>query len=961
MLTSLRTCLLPVFFFLIFSINGYSQSGTIRGQVIDNASGESLIGATVVIAGTTNGTSTDFDGKFEIGASPGAYDLKVSFVSFEDIIITGVLVKAGEVTLLEGIRLKESVAQLEAVLVTAHMIRNSEAALLTVKRKSANLLDGISAANFRKIGDSDAADAARRVTGVSVEDGKYVYVRGLGDRYSKTTLNNVDIPGLDPDRNSLQMDIFPTSLIDNMLVMKSSVAEMPADFTGGVVNIETKDFPDEKIVDISFSVGYNPAMHFNNDYLTYDGGGKDLLGHDDGTRALPEEARNSTIPSPVSGDSDDKVYTFLRKFNPVLGARKRTSFMDYSLGFSFANQIALRGDKKLGFIVTATYKNSTKFYDDVVYGEYQRIIDPSVYELRYATIQNGSIGENNVLLGGLGGLALKTKRTKLMLTAMHLQNGESKAGQFFIDNDGAAVGQSGYFASSDNLEYTQRGLTNLLLNGEHYNEDGSWKVDWRISPTLSNISDPDIRKTAFTIDNVDTAFVAGAGGYPSRIWRNLDELNLVGKIDATKEYSFLRKPAKLKFGVSHVYKERDYEILSYNLQFFGMQPDFDADPNNVLRDENLYPNGTVYYSSGNNTPNPNEYNSTVENTGVYISNEFALFSRLKTVLGLRAEKYVQRHTGRDVEYASFGTGNNLDDDIVLDALDLFPSANIIYALNDQQNLRLSYSRTIARPSFKELSFAQILDPITNRIFNGGLFRYSDWDGKLTETRIDNFDIRWELFMEGGQLISLSGFYKTFDRPIELVRIPEQQTSTEYQPRNVGDGQLFGAEIEVRKSLDFISPSLDNFTIAGNFTFVQSEIDMTDREYNSRKAYEKEGQSIERTRQMAGQAPYIINGGFTYENSDLGFDAGLFYNVKGPTLAIVGAGLFPDVFAQPFHSLNFNLNKSFGQDGKLAMHFNVSNILSDVREEVYVGFGARDQYFTKFNPKTSITAGLKYSF
>jgi hypothetical protein len=216
-------------------------------------------------------------------------------------------------------------------------------------------------------------------------------------------------------------------------------------------------------------------------------------------------------------------------------------------------------------------------------------------------------------------------------------------------------------------------------------------------------------------------------------------------------------------------------------------------------------------------------------------------------------------------------------------------------------------------------------------------------------------------MEGGQLISLSGFYKTFDRPIELVRIPEQQTSTEYQPRNVGDGQLFGAEIEVRKSLDFISPSLDNFTIAGNFTFVQSEIDMTDREYNSRKAYEKEGQSIERTRQMAGQAPYIINGGFTYENSDLGFDAGLFYNVKGPTLAIVGAGLFPDVFAQPFHSLNFNLNKSFGQDGKLAMHFNVSNILSDVREEVYVGFGARDQYFTKFNPKTSITAGLKYSF
>ena len=953
---------LPAFIvFLLTSLSAYSQSGIIRGQVIDDANGETLLGVTVVVKGTTTGAVTDFDGKFEIKLAPGIYDIQASFVSYETVTVTGVAVEDGGVAVLDGIRLREAIAELSEVVVTAEVIRTSETALLTVKKKSPNLMDGISAANFRKIGDSDASDAVKRVTGVSVEEGKYVYVRGLGDRYTKTTLNNVDIPGLDPDRNSLQMDIFPTNLIDNMVVMKSAVAELPADFTGGVVNVETKDFPDEKIFNVSASFGYNPSMHFNSDYITSEGGSTDFLGYDNGARRLPEEANREMIPSPVSRDSEEEVKSFLKKFNPTLGAKKQTSFMDYNFGASLANQIALSGDRKLGYILSASYKNTTRYYDDVLYGEYQRMIDPSIYELRYATIQNGVIGENSAFLGGLGGLALKTSRSKLKLTLMHLQNGESRAGKFFIDNDGAATGQSGYFASSNNLDYSQRALTNVLLNGEHYNSNGSWKIDWRLSPTFSSITDPDVRKTAFTLTAVDTSFIAGAGGNPSRIWRYLDELNMVGKVDLTKDYKLLGESAKLKFGASHVYKQRDYEILSYNLQFFGRQPDFSGDPNKVLTDENLYPNGTLYYTSGNNSPNPNAYNSNVNNTGIYVSNEFEPFSHLKAIIGLRGENYVQRHTGRDVEHANSGNGNNLDNEKVLDSFDLFPSANFIYGLSDQQNLRFSYSRTIARPSFKELSFAQILDPITNRYFNGGLFKYSDWDGKLTETRIDNLDLRWETFMRNGQLLSVSAFYKTFDNPIELVRIPEQQTTTEYQPRNVGDGRLMGAEVEVRKSLDFVAPALERFSVSGNFTLVKSSIDLTNREFNSRKTYEKEGQTIQRTRQMAGQAPYIINGGLSYEDSDLGFDAGLFYNVKGPTLAIVGAGLFPDVFAQSFHSLNFNLNKSFGPGQSSSVSLNVSNILNDVREEVYTGFRAENQYFSRFSPGTAVSIGVKYGF
>ena len=255
---------------LLFSLIGllvssivFAQTGTIRGTVIDDATGEGLFGVTAVVKGTTLGTVSDFEGNFELKLEPGTYDLKISFISYETMTISGVNVVTDEVVVFGTLRLKESAQELEEVIVTAEVIRQSESALLTVKRKSANVLDGISAQSFRKIGDANAAAAIKRVSGVSIQEGKYVYVRGLGDRYTKSNLNGLDIPGLDPDRNTLQMDIFPTNLIDNIIVVKSFTADLPADFTGGVVNIETKDFPEERTLNVSGSLGYNPSMHFN--------------------------------------------------------------------------------------------------------------------------------------------------------------------------------------------------------------------------------------------------------------------------------------------------------------------------------------------------------------------------------------------------------------------------------------------------------------------------------------------------------------------------------------------------------------------------------------------------------------------------------------------------------------------------------------------------------------------------
>ncbi len=956
---------------LLSGLSVFSQKGTIRGTVLDGETGEPLFAGNVVLKGTLIGTTTDFDGKFEIQADPGAYVLELSFIGLNTVSITDVVVKAGEVTIIDPVTLELSSSQLGEVVITAEATRNSEQAILVEKKKSPNVIDGISSAKLRKTGDSDAGDAAKRVTGVSVEGGKYVYVRGLGDRYTKTMLNGVDIPGLDPDRNAIQIDIFPTNLMSNMTVLKTGVAELPADFSGGLVNIETKSFPEREVFTVSGGLGYNPSMHFNSDYITYDGGNTDFLGFDNGARELSEAGKSSPSPNPFFSGTTEEVSAFNRSFNSTLGAIKQNSFMDFDLGVSAGNQKVLESGNKFGYIFSATYKNSTRFYDDIVYGEYFRNGSSTIYDNDAATIQKGSLGENNVLLGGLAGLAFKTYKSKYRFTLMHLQNGESTASQFYVLNSDDIIGQSGYQAYANNLTYSQRALTNAMLSGDHHLQEGKWDIEWKLSPTLSNITEPDLRRTAFTLQSGDSIFSAGQGGNPSRIWRYLDEVNTVENIDFTLNMKSYGRDSKLKFGASHLFKMRDYQILSFDLQSTGSGYRYDGDPNHVLLDSNVYSAGQLYYQSQNSTngePNPNEYSSNVNSFGAYTSFEFSPTSRFKTIVGLRAEYYIQKHTGRDQLGArNDPSGNVLDNEVVLDALDLFPSANIIFAVNENQNLRFSYFRSIARPSFKELSFAQILDPVTNRTYNGGLLPYNDtannnvWSGELISTRVNNFDFRYEIFGERGELISVSAFVKLFNDPIELVRIPTGQTNPEFQPRNVGDGQVFGGEFEFRKNLGVISSTLDKLSFSTNITVVYSQINMTDVEFTARKAYEKEGETIKSTRAMAGQAPYIINGGLQYDDVEKNFSVGLFYNVKGPTLEVVGGGIFPDVYAQEFHSLNLTLSKSFGKDSRSSVSIKASNILNDVRESFYVGYEAQDAIFSQYTPGTAFSIGYSYKF
>jgi hypothetical protein len=792
-----------------------------------------------------------------------------------------------------------------------------------------------------------------------------VFVRGLGDRYTKTVLNSMDIPGLDPDRNSLQMDIFPTSVIDNIIVIKSFTADLPADFTGGVVNIETKDFPEEKKAKVSASLGYIPSMHFNNDYLTYEGGKTDWIGYDDGTRDIPA---TENVPfyseAVVNPDGPDGIRfrEILDGFNPTMAAMKQKSFMDFSIDASAGNQIN-REKVSWGYNAAISYKNNTDYFEDAEFGRYGLSSDPDVNEMELREFQQGDIGVNYVLISGMAGVALKTKKSKYRLNFLHLQNGESKAGVFDYNKTNQGTEFKGY---QHNLEYGQRSLTNILLNGKHV-LGSKWDLEWKLSPTLSKIDDPDIRFTRYLVTDEGNLVIGTESGFPERIWRELEEVNYAGVAHVNKEYSVRGEKAKLQFGGAYTYRERDYIIRSYAINIRNIP--LTGDPDELFYPENLWPyegnvsRGTTYEARFEPT-NPNQFNANSMMGAGYISTELNPFNRMKTILGVRMESYTQRYTGQD----QLGT-IVLDNAKVLDAVDFFPSINFIYSLTENQNLRLSYTKTIARPSFKELSYAEIFDPITGRTFVGGLFRDANdvagieyWDGNLESTYIQNVDLRWEFYQPGGQTIALSGFYKHFNNPLELVQYFTLVGA--FQPRNVGDGQVYGAELEIRKNLDFVGGFAQNFSFNANVTYAKSQVELSATELQSREDNARTGQTVDDYRDMAGQAPYLINAGISYNGGEKGFwqnlEAGLYYFVQGQTLFIVGIADRPDIYTVPFHSLNLNANKSFGKNNRMQLGFKIDNILNNTKETVYKSYGASDQYFSRLSPGTKFTVRFGFN-
>ncbi|TXE12741.1 TonB-dependent receptor [Seonamhaeicola algicola] len=941
----MKNILIVLIVFVIGSFNvANAQSGILAGNVIDgDYNNEPLAFANILVKGTTTGTTSDFDGKYQLDLEAGTYTILFSFVGYETKEISGVVIKSGQVTDLDVTLASNA---LDEIVITTSVKRNTESAALALQKKSATLLDAMSAQTIKASGAGNLASAVKSVPGVSVEGGKYVYVRGLGDRYTKSTLNGVDIPGLDPDRNTIQMDIFPTNILDNIVVVKSAAAEYPADFTGGVVDIITKDFPTKFEASISVGAGFNPDMHGKDNFLIGSGSDTDFWGYDDGTRAVPIH-RYQNIP----GTFDNKLLlnSLTSRFDSELRAQEETSKPNFDFGFTIGDQFTV-GDNKLGYMALFSYKNNTTFYENRVDGAYAfDFLDKSNNELQASRLSNGREGINNILVNGLVGLTFKTQRSKYKVNVLHIQNGESTGG-FYNQSIAGAVAGSGFEPiTKDAITYTERSVTNLLLNGDHtFGATNDWNFEWKLSPTFSKVHDKDHKITPLQLfDDGRYQITPSFATFPIRIWRFLQEENWASKFDFNKKYELGGRPAKLKFGGGYTYKFRDFSIDDWTFQ--NNEPIADGNPNNFLAPENLWnrdnENGTALISTDIFNAG-DAYEGEQNIAATYISNEFNISEKLKTILGLRAEVFTSYYTGRNNS-----SGEDFLRTKIIDEHDLFPSANVIYAVTEQANIRGSYYRTTARPSFKESSYSQIYDPITDRLFIGNI--------NVVPTYVNNFDLRFERFGEAGQMFAVSGFFKKFKDPIEKSFFAS--AATQLTVANLGDANVYGAELEFRQNLGFITEGLSNLKFSLNASYTKSELTMSDGEFESRVANARTGQTIDRERDMQGQAPFLINTSLNYTNDDLGLQSGLFFNMQGETLEVVGLGGVPDVYTKPFESLNFTLNKSFGEKKNSSIDLKVTNILGAEKESVFDAYNAEDKIFSLRQPGTEFSLGYTLKF
>ena len=938
--------LLTSFLFSFFALGQYGITGT----VIDGDFNEPLPFANILVLETGEGVTSDFDGKYTFELQAGTYSVQFSFVGYETKIITEIEVTNDEYTIIDVV-INSAAQGLEEVVVTVEAKRNTEASVLEIQKKSASLIDGISAQAFKKIGASTIASAVKSVPGVSVQGGKYVYVRGLGDRYSKSILNGIDIPGLDPDRNTIQMDLFPTNMLSNVLVIKSARADLPADFTGGVIDIITKDLPSKEEFSVSVSTAYNPDMHFNDNYLSYTGGSTDFLGFDDGSRK--NKIANSFLGNvfdPRLNQTElgmNLVNRISNQFNPQMAPQVSNSGMNFGFGITYGNQFNFENGHSFGVLGSVSYKSEQTLNENTQDNIFNFSPNKSVLTFEENRIQSGTIGGQNIIASTLFGMTYKTNTSKIKFNGLHIQNGQSTSGIFrqltrfsdFID------------FNKFNLEYNERSISNGMLSGLHNFEESNLKLEWTLSGTLAKVHDKDVRNTTF--QDEEGIFSFQENTEPKRIWRTLDENNLVSKVDFTKRFQFLKSDAVLKFGLFGSLKERDFSIAQYSVSSnFTSESDWDnygGDPNQLFNPSNLIgPNnadGTYINPQTTIRQDANIFNAKQQNFAAYISNEFNVTEKLKSIIGLRFENYQVFYTGENSQL-----GQVFENENIINKNNVFPSLNFIYSLKENQNLRVAYSLTTARPSFKEASIAEIYDPLSNLFFIGNI--------NIRPTYIDNFDIRYEAYGENAQLFAFSAFYKNLTDPIEIGFVAA--STSNYKPLNLETANVFGLELEFRKKLGTWFNNLANWNLNLNGTYIISDEKYSEDELKLRQLGLRDGQTLGDSRPLQGQSPYLINAGIEYNNSEKGIQGGLFYNVQGKTLQVVGDGFYPDVFTIPFNSLNFNLIKQFNVNRKLA--FKITNLLNDCRESRFEGFNNESQIFKSRNIgrqfSLSYTIGLK---
>lgn len=892
---------------VLFSINLFPQStGSISGKITDKNTNEVLIGANVLIMGTTSGASTDLDGKFLIrGLTPGKYSVRISYISYQTITIENLDVKENQTYEL-NISLASASTELDEVLVTAEALRNTEASVLKIVQRSEGIVDGVSSELISKNNSSDGSDVLKRMTGVTIVEGKFSYIRGVSDRYNNTLLNGAYLPSTDPEKKSFSYDIFPASLIENIVTAKTFTPDKPADFSGGLVQISTIEFPNKFTLDVSSSADYKVNTS-SSPFSSYSGGGKDFLGYDDGSRSIPSIITDQKVlrGNYTAAELIEIGQSFKNNWNTSLSNAPVNSGLKITLGdrFNFGNDV-------LGYIASLTYSNSYETKE----------IEKSAYTFEGARYNYlGNVYSRNVMLSGLLNFSYKFSGTnKLNFKNVFNQNADDEVTQYE-----GPYRYADQYRQNTAIRYISRSLYSTQFIGEHLiGLLNGLNVEWHVNYANSKRNEPDARRYIYSrlLDDPEAPLRFQLDqSLATRYYGSLDDNNYGAASDFTLRLFENPDLPKVKFGYYFDQKEREFDARLFGFRnnpggnFLVKDSVLRGPIEGIFLEENF---GLNFIEAVEITKPSDSYDSKQSIHAGYLMTDFRFLDYFRIVTGVRYENSKQIMNS----FADTGDDADVDENYT----DFLPSVNVTYSPLDLINIRIAFSKTLARPEFRELASFTYFDFVANELVIG--------NPSLKRSLINNYDFRFEVFPGAGELYAFGLFYKKFTNPIEQVLIASSSFEPIRSYRNANTANTYGVEIEVRKSLEFIYQYLNEFSFVGNITLMKSEISFE----NVNGDKNGNGNSFQQdNRPLQGQAEFILNFGLYYDNLDLGLNSSLVYHKVGQQINKVGFGGIGDVLEMPRDLLDFSISK------KLFTHFSLKLTVKDILNQ--------DKYFIQRAP------------
>ncbi len=869
----------------------------VTGVVRDEFNNITLPGVPIEVVGQGETVYTDVDGRYVLDLAPGSYQLKVLMDGYDARLIN-VEVAPGARPIDANVGLSMSRFS-ETVTVQADApvdaVTSSAEAQIADRKSAAVITDNLGSQDMKRNADSDAAAAMSRVTGLSVVDNQYVFVRGLGERYSNTTLGGATLPTTEPDKKVVPLDMFPAGLLDSVQVSKSYSPDRSAEFAGGLVQITPLRFPSRPVIALSY--GYQHSQNATGKSIPMSPlGNRDWLGYDGGARAMPSTFPDNKIVrqgiyTPDVGYGPDDITSFGRALENSWRPALADGAPGQNWGVVFGNRFG-----KLGVVASMTQSYKEQYVEEQ--RAFYRIGDGD--ELEMVTDYAMQYGTQRAQLGIVGNVAYQfTPNHRLAVENFYSHSGRDE-GRYF---EGPNTENNFYFRNY-RLQFIEEGLLSTSVNGEHYLAGaGGSRFDWRASFANANRDEPDLRETLYqstlvrnpngTFGSSGTPILADESQSGFRMFNTLDDQTA----DVAANWSIFRatgtRPTQYKFGLNYVDRTRDFESRRFRFIPNVLNKDGAVGVDLTQTPEELYTESNIgtHFRFNEQTRPVDAYNGDQQTIAAYGMVDIALSARTRLVTGARVEDFDQVVTTFDPFglFVRTTTAENKNTDI-------FPSVNLVQSVGLNQNLRFSYSTTVNRPEFRELAAFEFTDVVGSRAVQGN----PDLDRAL----IQNLDARWELFPGGRGIVAASTFYKYFDKPIERVVIAGAQPITTFQ--NADKARNFGVELEAAYDLG------RGFFVNANYTWVDSQITLLPEQRTVQTSLE---------RPLAGQSNNLFN--LTAEYALGGFSTRLLFNYFGDRISDVGANQAPDIIENGRETVDLVFVQRIGE--KFNLRFSLENL------------------------------------